>query len=90
MIIKLFLDAMYQVFSALVSVISIPSMPAEVEGYVSQFFGYLTAGAGILANYTPFSYLMILLGVIIAVDVGIMIFHFVMWIIRKIPMAGMS
>ena len=90
MIIKLLLDALYGVFKILTIPINIPALPQAAKDYISQFFEYLSAGAGILANYTPFSYLMVLLGVIIAVDVGIMLYHFVMWIIRKIPMAGMS
>lgn len=90
MIIELLLEALYNVFSLLTMAIDIPPMPDEAMTYVTQFFDYLTMGAGILANYSPFSYLMVLLGVIIAVDVGILLYHFVMWIIRKIPMAGMS
>lgn len=90
MIIELLLEALYGVFSILTAPINIPPMPEEALTYVDQFFSYLTMGAGILANYTPFSYIMILLGVILAVDAGIMLYHFVMWIIKKIPMAGMS
>lgn len=90
MIIELLLDVLYNVFKLLTTPINIPPMPEEALDYINQFFDYLTMGAGILANYTPFGYLMILLGVIIAVDIGILLYHFVMWIIRKIPMAGMS
>lgn len=90
MIIKLLLDALYAVFSVLTLPINIPDLPAEAMNYINQFFDYLVMGAGILANYTPFTYLMILFGVVLAVDVGIMLYHFVMWVIRKIPMAGMS
>lgn len=90
MIIELLLEALYNVFALLTTPINIPDMPPEAMEYITQFFDYLTMGAGLLANWTPFAYLMVLLGVIIAVDVGILLYHFVMWIIRKIPMAGMS
>lgn len=50
----------------------------------------MVTGAGILANYTPLGYFMILFGVILAIDAGLVIYHFVMWIIRKIPMVGIS
>lgn len=90
MIVKMLLDLLYSVFSLLTSPISIPPMPEQAMSYINDFFSYLTMGAGILANYTPFAYLMILLGVIISVDIGIMLYHFVMWIIKKIPMAGVS
>lgn len=90
MIIELLLEALYGVFNVLTLPINIPPMPDGAMEYINQFFDYLVMGAGILANYTPFAYLMTLFGVIIAVDVGLMLYHFVMWIIRKIPMAGMS
>lgn len=90
MIIELLLEALYGVFNVLTLPINIPPVPEEAMEYITQFFDYLVMGAGILANYTPFGYLMALFGVIIAVDVGLMLYHFVMWIIRKIPLAGMS
>lgn len=90
MIIQLLLEALFNVFKVLTLPINIPQMPEEAMEYITQFFDYLVMGAGILANYAPFGYLMILFGVLIAVDIGIMLYHFVMWIIRKIPMAGMS
>lgn len=90
MIIELLLNALYGVFSVLTLPINIPDFPTEALTYIEQFFSYLESGASILANFTPFSYLMILFSVLISVDVGIMLYHFVMWIIKKIPMAGMS
>lgn len=90
MIIEMLLDALYSLFSLLTSAINIPGLPTEANDYITQFFSYLTAGAGILANYTPFAYIMVLFGVILAVDVGIKLYHFVMWIIKKIPMLGIS
>lgn len=89
MIIELLLDALYGIMSTLM-VIEIPSLPTEVQGYIDTAFDYIVAGAGIVANYTPLDYLMILFGLLLAIDAGIMVYHFVMWIIKKIPMAGMS
>lgn len=90
MIIELLLDMIYGLFSLLTALIEIPQMPDEATAYITQFFDYLAMGAGILANYTPFGYIMILFGVILAVDVGIKLYHFVMWILKKIPMLGIS
>lgn len=74
----------------LLLVFKIPPMPEQALNYVNSFFDYMASGAGILANYTPLGYLLVLLGVLLAVDAGIMVYHFVMWIIRKIPMVSMS
>lgn len=90
MIIEMLLDVIYNLFSLLTSHINIPSLPAEVEGYLITFFDYLEVGAGILANYSHFDYLMILFSFIIVVDVAIKVYHFVMWILKKIPVAGVE
>lgn len=90
MIIELLLNALYNIFKILTTPIKIPPMPEQASQYIEQFFDYIEMGAGILANYTPLGYLLTLFGVVIAVDIGIKLYHFVMWIIRKIPMAGIS
>lgn len=68
----------------------IPKLPPEVLGYIETAFQYIEAGAGIVANYVPLPYFMTLFGLLLAVDAAIVIYHFVMWILRKIPMAGVS
>ena len=90
MIIELLLNALYNIFKVLTLPINIPPMPEQASQYIEQFFDYIEMGAGILANYTPLGYLLTLFGVVIAVDIGIKLYHFVMWILRKIPMLGMS
>ena len=90
MIIELLLDALYNIFSLLTSPINIPPLPDGVHSILSQAFEYISAGVGILANYTDFGYLLILFGVIVAIDVGVAVYHFVMWILRKIPMISVS
>lgn len=89
MIIEMLLNLLKGVLNLLL-VFKIPMLPEEVTGYIDTLFGYLETGASILANYTPLGYLLVLFGIIVAVDAGIMIYHFVMWIIRKIPMLSMS
>lgn len=89
MIIESIMTVLKNVLNLLL-VINIPELPEQVMEYVNTFFDYMASGGGIVANYTPLGYLLVLLGVLIAVDVGIMVYHFVMWIIRKIPMVSMS
>ena len=89
MIIETLLNAVYSLMSLLL-VIEIPDLPSQVYDFIDQAFSYITSGAGIVANYTPFDYLMTLFFVLIAIDAGIMVYHFVMWIIKKIPMLGVK
>lgn len=86
MLINMLLELIYGVFSVLTSPINIPSFPDGVQQAMAQFLEYLSFGVAILANYTHLSYLLALFGIVVAVEVGIMLYHFVMWILKKIPM----
>lgn len=89
MIIEALMTVIYNVMNTLL-VFNIPKLPDGVMEYVDTAFDYMATGAGILANYTPLGYLLTLFGVLLAVDVAIVLYHLVMWILRKIPMAGIS
>lgn len=90
MIIEMILDALFNVFELLTTPINIPQFPAEVSSLLNSAFTYISSGIGILANYTHLSYLLVLLGIIVGIDVGISIYHFVMWVLKKIPLLGVS
>lgn len=90
MIIELILDALFAVFNILTTPINIPSFPDSATEVIDSAMEYITAGGGILANYVNLTYLFTLFSIILAIDVGVALYHFVMWVIRKIPMANMS
>lgn len=69
---------------------SIPKLPEQALEYINTIFDYMVGATGIVANYTPLSYLLVLFGVILAVDVALLLYHFIMWILRKIPMLGIE
>lgn len=89
MIIEMLLNAIYNIMSVLL-ILDIPQMPETVNGYIETAFEYIVAGGGLLANYVPLPYLIVLFGILLAVDAGILVYHFVMWILKKIPMLGLS
>ena len=90
MIIEALMQVVYRLFAILTSNINIPPLPEGISDIMSEVLGYLETGMGLLANYTDLGYLVVLFGVIIAVDVGVLLYKLVMWIIRKIPMVGIS
>lgn len=90
MIIKLLLDLVYSVVSVLTVPINIPSLPAGVQTAFADFLGYIQTGIAILSTYTHMSYLLVLFGLVVSVDVGIMLYKFVMWVLKKIPMLGIK
>lgn len=90
MIITGLINLIYTVFSVLTTPINIPDLPSEVSTYVSTLIEYIGTGLGILSNYTNLSYLLVLFGVIVAIDVGLWLYKLVMFLIKKIPMLNIS
>ena len=86
MIIKLVLDLVYSIFNVLTLPINIPDLPQEINSVIATIIEYVGTGLAILQNYTHLSYLLILFGVIVAVDVGVWLYKLVMFFVRKIPM----
>ena len=68
----------------------IPPMPDQVQDVLDQALSYITPGIGILACYCDIDYLFVLFGVILAVDAGVLIYKLVMWVLKKIPAAGIE
>lgn len=88
MIIKL----LFELVIGLINLIpfSIPSLPSDVNTYITTFNGYISSGVGMVKFFLPFEYCKILLEIILAIIVSIELYKFVMWILRKIPMLGMK
>lgn len=90
MIIEAILTVIYNVFRLLTAPINIPSMPSGVQSVMADFLEWVQVGLQIVATYTHEGYLLTLFGIVVAVDVGIMLYKFVMWVLKKIPMLGIS
>lgn len=89
MIIQHLMNSIYNIMDFLLW-FEIPKLPPEVFDYVETAFDYIEAGAGVLANYVPLPYFMTLFALLLTIDACIVVYHLVMWIIRKIPMLGME
>lgn len=70
--------------------ISIPAMPNGVKSFIAISLDYIGTGLAILGNFFDVAYLLSLFGLVVAVDVGIMVYKLVMWVIAKIPMLGVK
>ena len=90
MIVNALIDMLYGLIDWLTSGLNIPALPPEVMQVASQVTQYLVMGLKFIANYTHLDYLLVLFGIVAAVDAGLLVYKFVMWIVRKIPMLGMS
>lgn len=91
MIIKLCMELVVAVLRVLLSGIALV-VPADkwetVQDVMSDVYGYLEQGAGVLASYTHFTYLCNLLSIVILFKAFLWGYHVIMWILRKIPYWG--
>lgn len=90
MIIKALLELVYGLFNLLTVAIDIPSMPDGVMSSINDYMQYIESGIGIVANFCNLNYVLLLFGVIVAVDIGVLVYKFVLWILKKIPMIGIE
>lgn len=90
MIIKALMDMIYNLFALLTTPINIPSLPEGVSEMITGSLEYIRTGLALLANWTDLGYLLTLFGIVMAVDVGILLYKLVMWVLAKIPMLGIK
>lgn len=91
MIIESICDLFIKFFTGLLKFINIPQIPADVLAQVNSTIDtIIERGAELLDLFVPFNIAKVLLLIVLAIEAGVEIYHFVMWVIRKIPMAGMS
>lgn len=90
MIIKALMELIYNLFAILTAPINIPGLPEDVKTMITSALEYIQMGLGLLANWTDLPYLLVLFGIVAAVDVGMLLYKLVMWVLAKIPMLGIK
>lgn len=91
MIIESLLNAIFSVFQTLFSGINIPGMPDGMSEQVVSFFNNTLNYAGSLISlFIPWSQVKIFFPILIVILSSEEIYKLVMWVLRKIPMLGIS
>lgn len=91
MIIETICNLFIKFFTSLLSFINIPQIPDDVMNNVNSTIDtIIEKGSQLIDLFIPYNIAKILLLIVITVEVVIILYHFIMWVIRKIPMAGMS
>lgn len=88
MITEAIITAILAILSGLFSLFNFPSMPDGVQDIIATFVEYLSTGIAIVSNYVDMPYLLSLFTVVVLVESAILIYHFIMWIVRKIPVSS--
>jgi hypothetical protein len=80
------LDVIYSVFEF----VDIPSIPDDIYNKLNLGIDYIRDGLGVLGNYVDLSYVIFLFIIIAVIDLTLVTLKFIIWILRKIPLLGVS
>lgn len=91
MIIETLLNAIFSIFEKVFSVINIPGMPDGMSEQVVSFFSDALNYAGSLISlFIPWSQVKVFFPILIVILSSEEIYKLVMWVLKKIPMLGIS
>lgn len=90
MIIEGLLSLIRSLLTALLSPIDIPDLPSNVQTLISRAVGYCVDGLGIFAAFTHFDFIMSLVAIVLIIEAAMLLYKFIRWILKKIPMANIE
>lgn len=91
MIIETLLNVIISLFTTLLSFVNIPKIPDETINSVHNTLNsIIEKGAPLIDLVIPYNVAKGLLLIVIAIEIAIPVYHFVMWILKKIPMLGIE
>ena len=91
MIIETLLNVIISLFSTLLSFVNIPKIPDETINSVHNTLNSIIEKCAPLIDLViPYNVAKGLLLIVIAIEIAIPVYHFVMWILKKIPMLGIE
>lgn len=70
--------------------ISFPTVSTEIISYIDFLFQFVQQAMGIVWLFVPQGITVTLMSLVVGVEVIILGYKFVMWVLRKIPTAGIN
>lgn len=91
MILQWFAEMFYKIFTTLLSWIHLPSLANDIKEGINSFIDIIFGNAWVIFDmFIPHSIISVGIPIILAVSVFKYGYYFVMWIIKKIPMASIN
>lgn len=91
MIIENLMEVIVTIFGYVIGLFNIPQINAETLQLVNnQITEIIEIGSGFANLLLPMNIVKVFLGIVVLVEVGIDLYHFLMWVIKKIPLASVS
>lgn len=91
MIIETIMNALISLFTTLLNFVNIPHIPANILTSVNDTIDLIIdRSAEMIDLVLPYNIAVVLLGIVIAIELGVHVYHFIMWVLKKIPMVGIE
>lgn len=90
MIVGILIVAFIALVGAMVFSIQFPTAIPQIQGAIDAMLYYIGQAMDIVWLFVPKEITIACMGLTIGVQVIVMGYHFVMWILNKIPMAGID
>lgn len=90
MIIQWFAEMIYKVLTGMLGWINLPHLPDDVQNGVAAIFDFVYDGYGLFNFFVPRNLITVGLPILLVITAFKYGYFFVMWIIKKIPVAGIS
>lgn len=90
MIIEGLLTLIKNLLTLLFTPIDIPDLPASFQTIINQAIVYITDGLGLVASLTHWDFIKSLVVASLVIWGVMLLYKFIMWILKKIPMASVS
>lgn len=87
MIVEALLNLVKGLLILLLTPIQIPPLPEGVVTTLEAGTTYMIDGLSIFAAFTHYQYIFGLLAVVLIIQAAMLLYKFVMWIIKKIPLS---
>lgn len=84
------LAAFIAIIVAYILIIQFPSLASQVSTVLDAIIYYLSQAMGIVWLFVPQQLTVVLMSLAISIEVIVLGYKFVMWILRKIPTAGID
>lgn len=90
MLLQWFAELFYKIIEILFSGLNVPSLPVSINTLAQYINMIITNGAGLVAFFISPALLKSLFAVVTGIAVFEELYSLVMWMLKKIPMAGIK
>lgn len=90
MVIFIIIGAFIALVVAYILAISFPALATQIPTYIDAIIYYISCGLDIVWIFIPKTITVVIMTLSVSVQIAVWTYHFVLWILKKIPVAGIE